>query len=433
MDEPIYADDVKLQPIWWEEAPRPAPASEALPDRVDVAVVGSGYTGLSAALTLARGGANVAVLEAGVVGEGASSRNGGGIGLTLKAPFGTLVKTVGLETAKALYEETAASRRYLIQLIRDEGIDCHVIEAGRFTGAHAPAHFDTMARDLELQRQHLDMDAEMVPKADQPNFVGTEHYFGGKWLRFGGHLHPALYHQGLLERALKAGAQVVPETRVMRIERNGGDFTLSAGNRTLKAGNVVVATNGYSEPVSGWLRRRLIPIQSQMIATEPLDADVVERLLPKQRMIGDTCNLSHYYRPSPDGRRILFGGRAGGEEINDPKRSGVHLYRRLTSLFPELAGVRVTHSWAGFVAYTFDYLPHMGVRDGIHYAAGYCGSGVTLATYFGHKVGQRILGAAEAASPFDDRRFSTRPFYTGKPWFLSVVMAYYAWRDSRYL
>ena len=100
---------------------------------------------------------------------------------------------------------------------------------------------------------------------------------------------------------------------------------------------------------------------------------------------------------------------------------------------PELAGIGLTHSWAGFVAFTFDSLPHMGVRDGVHYALGYNGSGVTLSTWFGRKLGLRILGAPEAASPFADRRFSTRPFYTGRPWFLSAVMAYYAWRDSRYL
>lgn len=426
-------DNVKLEPFWWEAAPRPVLAPPSIPDRVDVAVVGSGYTGLSAALTLARGGASVAVFEAGAPGQGASSRNGGGFGLGLKVSFGELMGRVGLEPAKALYTEVAEARKFLVNLVREEEIACHLVEPGRFTGAHAPAKYDAMARDLELQHKHLDMDAEMVPKADQSLFVGTKRYFGGKWMRFGGHLHPALYHQGLLDRVLAAGAMVVPQTRVTKIGREPGGFTVIAGGRAVKAGNVVVATNGYSGPVNGWLRRRLIPIQSQIIVTEPLNPAVVERLLPARRMIGDTYNLNHYYRASPDGTRILFGGRAGGEEIDDPKRSGLHLHRRLIGLFPELAGVGLTHSWAGFLGFTFDFLPHMGVHDGVHYALGYCGSGVTLSTTFGHKLGLRILGAPDAASPFNDRRFTTWPFYTGTPWFLSAVMAYYAWRDSRYL
>jgi glycine/D-amino acid oxidase-like deaminating enzyme len=426
-------DAVKLEPFWWEAAPRPVLAPPAVPDRIDVAIVGSGYTGLSAALTLARGGASVAVFEAGALGQGASSRNGGGYGLGLKVKFSELTRRGGLETAKALYTEQAESGKYLVRLIRDEGIECHLVEQGRFTGAHAPAKYDAMARELELQQKHLDIDAEMVPRTDQSAFVGTARYHGGQWSRFGGHLHPALYHQGLLNSVLAAGVVVVPETRVTKIDRDPSGFTLAAGGHSVKAGNVVVATNGYSGPVTGWLRRRLIPIQSQMIATEPLDPTVVERLLPAQRMIGDTYNLKHYYRASPDGTRILFGGRAGGEEIDDPKLSGAHLHRRLIRLFPELAGVGLSHSWAGFLGFTFDFLPHMGVHSGVHYALGYCGSGVMLSTYFGHKLGLRILGAPDAASPFDDRRFTTRPFYTGTPWFLSAVMAYYAWRDSRYL
>ena len=426
-------DDVKLEPFWWEAAPRPTGAAPDVPERADVAIVGSGYTGLSAALTLARGGASVVVFEAGPIGQGASSRNGGGYGHGLMVPFSELTRRVGLEPAKAIFNELSVSEKHLIDFVRDEGIECHFVARGRFTGAYAPAKYDSMARELELQQKHLDVDAEMVPRANQSSFVGTELYHGGLWQRFGGHLHPALYHQGLLDRVLDAGVAVVPETRVTKIERAGGEFTLTAGNHTIKAGNVVIATNGYSGPVNGWLRRRLIPIQSQMIATEPLDPAVVARLLPEKRMVGDTYKLKHYYRASPDGTRILFGGRAGGEEINDPKRSGIHLHRRLTRLFPELAGVGLTHSWAGFVAFSFDYLPHMGVRDGIHYAMGYCGSGVMLSTDFGHKLGRRILGAPDAGSPFENRRFSTRPFYTGKPWFLSAVMAYYAWRDSRYL
>ena len=429
MKTPFYTEDVKLEPYWWEAAPRPFVAPAVLPSNVDVAIVGSGYTGLNAALTLARGGRSVCVFESGRPGEGASSRNGGGFGFGLRLPFGRLIGRVGLARAKALYGGHTESRQYLVHLVASEGIDCRLVENGRFTGAHAPGHYEAMGRDLELQKTHLGTDGEMVPRAEQNRVIGTDHYHGGRLLDHGGYLHPALYHRGLLDLVSKAGALLAAHTAVDGIRREGGGFTLATRGGAVAARDVIVATNGYTGRFDRWLRRRLIPIQSQIIATEPLAGGLVERLLPDKRMIGDTCNLSHYYRPSPDGERILFGGRAGGTEIGDPRRSGAHLYRRMTALFPDLAGTRVTHSWAGFIAYTFDTLPHITRRDGIHYAAGYCGSGVTLATYFGHKLGLRILGAPEAATPFDELSFPTRPLYGGRPWFLPPVMLFLGLRD----
>ncbi len=204
---------------------------------------------------------------------------------------------------------------------------------------------------------------------------------------------------------------------------------MAVGPARVEARDVVVATNGYTDRLSPWLRRRIIPIQSQMIATEPLAPELLDRLLPGKHVLGDTCRLHHYYRRSPDRHRILFGGRAGANQT-DPRRSGRHLYRRLAALFPELAGVRISHVWTGVTGYTFDTMPHMGVHDGIHYAAGFVGSGAAMALYLGHKTGMRVLGSPEADNVFDTLNHPTRPLYYGKPWFLPFAIAYFGWRDS---
>jgi glycine/D-amino acid oxidase-like deaminating enzyme len=429
MNSTVYADDVKLAPYWWEAAPRPALPRAALPTKVDVAVVGSGYAGLSAALTLARGGRSTLVFEDGLVGEGASTRNGGLVGTGLKAPFGDLISRLGLDRAKALYGGARDAADYLEDFIGREGIDCHYHRGGRFLGAHAPGDYDRMAHDLELQAQHLGAEFEMIANADQHRFVGSDHYHGGA-LDYGcAATHPALQHQGLLERALEAGAVIVEHTPVTGIARGKVGFTITAGAARVETRDVVVATNGYTDRLSPWLHRRIIPIQSQMIATEPLAPELLDRLLPGKHVFGDTCRLHHYYRRSPDRHRILFGGRAGANQT-DPRRSGRHLYRRLAALFPELAGVRISHVWTGVTGYTFDGMPHMGVHDGIHYAAGFVGSGAAMALYLGHKVGLRVLGSREADNVFDTLNHPTRPLYYGKPWFLPFAIAYFGWRDS---
>ena len=199
---------------------------------------------------------------------------------------------------------------------------------------------------------------------------------------------------------------------------------------TLAAGNVIVATNGYTNRNLALpaLRRRVIPIGSYMIATEPLAPGVMERLIPNDRVLSDTRRVVLYYRSSPDRRRLLFGGRVALAET-DPGTSGPKLHAIMSAIFPELGAARISHSWMGFVAYTFDHLPHLGVHDGLHFAMGYCGTGVAMASWLGHKVALKVLGAPEGVTAFDDLAFQTRPFYRGTPWFLAGAVLYYRLRD----
>ncbi|MSO91951.1 MAG: FAD-binding oxidoreductase [Rhodospirillales bacterium] len=428
MTQPLDAPTVKCEPYWWEAAPLVALPEEPLPKAVDVAIVGAGYTGLSAAITLARRGRSVAVLEAERPGEGASSRNGGIASGNLKYGVGAMIERFGRDGALALYNEGKQARESLKAFIETEGIQCHFAMHGRFTGANTPAHYEGLARDAELLRKHLGVEAEVVARAEQHREIGSDFYHGGQVRPDIGGLHPGLFFRGLLDVARKAGATVFGGTRVAGLKRKSQGFTVATARGRIAARDVIVATNGYTGAATPWFRRRVIPIRSQIIATEPLGANMMARLMPKGRMLGDTSRLYNYYRPAPDGGRIIFGGRAGALAA-DPRESGRHLYRNLTAIFPDLQGIGVTHTWSGNTGYTFDLLPHIGVKDGVHYAMGFCGSGVVWAPWFGRKIAEKLLGEPAGAIPFEQHRFQTRPLYWGQPWFLPFVMTWYGARD----
>jgi glycine/D-amino acid oxidase-like deaminating enzyme len=424
----FFAPDVKTTPYWWETAPLTQLAEAPLPRAVDLAIVGSGYAGLSAAITAAESGMSTVVLESAAIGEGASTRNGGAVGETLRLSFSTMERKFGRDRAIAFYVAVREARSHLEQLIEAGAIACEYRRVGRFIGAHKPQDYEPLARDLEARRRAIGFDAEMVPKADMHRVIGSDAYHGGRLIHTDGNLHPAKLHAGLLRRASAAGAQIAAHTPVVGHARDGNGFRVATPRGEIASRHLVIATNGYTGALSPWLARRLIPIQSQIIATEPLQGATLARLIPAQRQIGDTRKLHNYYRVSPDGTRILFGGRAGASETRDRLRSASMLRAQMIDVFPELAGVRITHAWAGLIAYTFDALPHMASHDGVHYIGGCCGSGVAMQPYLGHKTALKVLGGKEADTPFDNVH-PTMLGYAGSPWFMPPVILYLSWRD----
>lgn len=430
MRDHLFTPDSKPTPYWWDRTPRPTLPEAALPAQVDVLVIGSGYTGLSAALQTARGGRSTLVLDAEDAGFGCSTRNGGQISTSVKAGYDELARRHGPENAFAIVKEGQNSRAWVEDFITTEGIACAFRVAGRFHAAHGPSYYEALARQLATQHKGLEVEAHMVPRAEQHSELGTDTYYGGALFAQHASIDPGRFHQGMLDRALAAGAQLVPHCRATGLKREGTGFEVQTARGRITARNVIVATNGYTTGLTPWLQRRAIPIGSYIIATEELPADLMARLMPRQRMVSDTRKVVYYYRPSPDGKRILFGGRVSLKETN-PRISGPRLHDALVGIFPELASTRISHSWAGFVAYTFDTLMHVGAHEGVHYAMGYCGSGVGMAGYLGMRVGQQVLGLAEGRTAFDGLGFQTRPFYHGNPWFLAPSVAYYQWKDGR--
>jgi glycine/D-amino acid oxidase-like deaminating enzyme len=425
--EPL-SSGTKFTPYWWDRVPRPVLAQTPLPARADVVVIGSGYTGLSAALQTARDGRDTVVLDASDAGYGCSTRNGGQISTSVKPDFAELSRRHGPERAAAILREGQASLAWVASFVAEEGIDCDFQQVGRFHAAHSPSRYEALARALATQPRGPAAEAHMITRAEQRQEVGTDAYYGGVVFTRHASLDPARLHQGLLDRVLQASGRVIPHCAATAISADGANVRVQTVQGTITARQVLVATNGYTGKLVPWLQRRVIPIGSYIIATEPLAPDAMARLIPRNRILSDTRRVVYYYRASPDRSRILFGGRVSHAET-DPRMSGPLLKAELARLFPELADVGVTHSWGGMVAYTFDTLAHVGVRDGVFYAMGYCGSGVGMATYLGMRIGRKLLGRKDGATAFDDIRFQTRPFYHGNPWFLSPAVAYHRWRD----
>ena len=431
MAESVFTPDVKFQPYWWDAAPyKPLPTVE-LPKSVDVVVMGAGYVGLSAALTLARGGRDVLVCETGAVNNGGASRNQGQMGAVFKRSFSQLSESYGRDKAVAIMKAGRGAIEFTQNLIESEQISCDLERNGRFVAAYRQEDYDAMARELEILKREVGFAGDMVPRSEQTKYIGTDFYFGGQLRHIDATIQPAKYQQGLIDRVLSAGARIAEHTPVTRLEREGGLFRITTPRGTLTARDLFIATNAYTGDVTPDLRRRVIPLGAYIIATEPLSSERVKQAMPTPRALHDTRKLIFGMRLVPEHNRIMFGGRASLAET-DPRRTAPRLHRRLLQVFPSLEGVRVTHTWHGFVAFTFQYLPHIGVReDGAHFVLGCCGSGIAVGTHLGHTAALRILNGrnAENATPFDDLPFETRPLYTGRPWFVAPTMLSYATKD----
>lgn len=421
---------LRAQPYWWEAAPRPASVLEVLPDTVDVVIVGSGFTGLSAALTLCRAGRDVVIVERESPGWGASSRNQGHVAAAFKRGIANLTEAYGKSRAVRLLKEGQAAVEFCKTLIEKEGIECHLEERGRLQLAWTPAHYEALANEIRQRVALCSLEADVITKDEARAQVASEQYHGGVLMHREATLHGALFHLGLLQRATDAGAALRTGTEVQGIDGTSAPFKVKTSRGTVITRNVLIATNAYTDCAARALSRRIVPVNSFGIATEILSAEQINQVLPGRRACVDTLKLSHGFRVAPNENRIIFGTRPPNRET-DPTRGAARLHSQMLLVFPQLEGVRITHAWTGNVGFPFDFLPHLGCREGIHYAMGYCGTGVSLATYLGHKIALRMLGDVAGESVFSELPFQSRPFYTGRPWFLGAMLRYYGWLDNR--
>jgi glycine/D-amino acid oxidase-like deaminating enzyme len=419
--------DYERRPYWHATMPvLPSRRDRPLPDTADVVVVGGGYTGITAARELARRGAAVTLVEAETFGFGGSSRNGGIVHPGYKWDPDELVERYGEETGRALFRETVDAYELVKRLIADEAIACEFRESGYLNLAWAPSH----ARDLEASVATLrafGIEATYVPRDRLRDEIGSDFYHGGLVFPTSGLLHPGKYFAGLVAAAERAGADLHEGTRARTIRRQAdGRLVVETDHGAILAKDVVVGTNGYTDGVVPGLRRRMIPIGSYMIATEPLPDELAREISPRGRAFFDTKNFLYYWHVAED-RRMIFGGRASFLPTNVDRTAEI-LHKGMLEVHPQLAGVRVEYAWGGNVGFTVDRMPHVGRLGGVTYAMGCCGTGVAIMTALGTAVGGWLSGDPPPA--LSRLKFPLVPApYEGRPWFLPFVGEWFRLQD----
>jgi glycine/D-amino acid oxidase-like deaminating enzyme len=422
---------MKFESYWLDTAPRFEAAAARLPERADVAIVGGGFTGLSAARTLAKRGASVVVLEAGrVAGEG-SGLNGGHCNNGISHSYVELAERIGAEQARAFYRAFDAAVDTVERIVTEERIDCDFVRAGKLKLAAKPAHYEALARNYERLHREVDADTELVSASRIREEIDSACFHGGLLQKRSAQLHMGKFAAGLASAAARYGASIHERAEVARIERQPDRrYRLHTASGSVDAAQVLLATGASRRGPLHYFRRRIVPVGSFIVATKPLSSDVARRLFPRRRNYTTTSNINNYFRLTPD-NRLLFGGRArfamaGGE--SDVK-SGRILEATLGRVFPELAGVRLDYCWGGLVDMTRDRLPRAGEHKGLYYSMGYSGHGAQMSVLMGERMADVMSGNARA-NPWRELSWPAIPGYFGWPWFLPLVGAYYRLKDK---
>jgi glycine/D-amino acid oxidase-like deaminating enzyme len=422
---------MKLQSYWLDTAPAFTGGSQGpVSGRADVVVVGAGFTGLSAALALAKRGASVVVLEAGrVVGE-ASGRNGGHCSSGLAHDFGSLAARLGVDKARAFYQAYDAAVDTVENVVKQENIDCDFVRVGKLKLAAKPEHYDKLARACDLLRREVDPHVEMVPEAHIRAEIGSDKFFGGLLQKTSAQMHMGKFGVGLAHAAARSGARVYEHAPVTKLDRRAdGGFRVTSERGTIDAGQVLLATGNSRTGPFFHFRRRMISVGSFIIGTEPLDTALLDRLLPHRRNYVTSKNIGNYFRLSPD-NRLLFGGRARFAMSNprSDEKSGHILRATMEEIFPELCGVGIDYCWGGLVDMTADRLPRAGEHRGMYYSTGYSGHGVQMSVHMGQVMAD-VMGGRPQQNPWRELEWPAIPGHFGKPWFLPIVGAYYRLQD----
>lgn len=422
---------MKTKPYWLDTAPDFTSAAEgAPPGHADVAIIGGGFSGLSAALAFARKGASVVLLEAEQVLGAASGRNGGHCNNGLAHDFATISKQLGLEKARTLYQAFDAAVDTVERLVGEESIDCDFRRSGKLKLASKPSHCGGLKRSWDLLSREVDADTALLSAEDLPAEIGSSQFHGALLYKRSAMLHVGRFGIGLAEAAARQGAQLfegVPVTAMTRRGSRGYELTTPKGK--IKADQVLLASGAYTSGPFGYFRRRIIPVGSFIIATEPLEPSLLDSIMPTRRTATTTKHVGNYFRISPDDR-LIFGGRARFAVSNpqSDKKSGVILRQTVEGVFPQLTGVKIDYCWGGMIDMSTDRLPRAGEQDGLFYTMGYSGHGVQMSVHMGQIMAEVMTGQP-GVNPWKDQSWPAIPGHFGKPWFLPFVGAYYRTLD----
>ena len=339
---------------YWLDPPLLPAFAEAPPARTDVLVVGSGFTGTTAAIRLRQAGFEVTVIDAKPLGTGASARNGGMVLSGLSDDLVAVVKRYGIDVARNLYRESIESVNAVERLVTEGQIDCAFQRTGFLFAACKPRHADALQQTRDLLARRFGHTTEWIPAGRLREEIDTSVYHGALLTASDAGVHPARYIAGLILMAQRLGVSLHENVTALAIAKHGGGLRVTTDKGPILAGKVVVATNGYTGALTPWIRRRIVPVRSMMIATAPLPPERIKALIPHGRMIADTKTFLYYFRPSPDGTRILFGGRprSATQSLTENAR---FMKDNLVSVFPQLTSVAIDYAWWGKLGFTRDH------------------------------------------------------------------------------
>lgn len=396
--------------------------------RADVAVVGGGYTGLSAALHLAEEGAKVALVEAHEVGWGASGRNGGQVIPGLKYDPDELITRLGPEQGERLATAAGAVADLVFDLVRRHGIDCEAERSGWIHACHSTAAL-RRAESRASQWQRRGVALRAVDRNEVAGLLGTTEYVGGVLDPRGGKLQPLSFARGLARAAIGLGARIHANSPARTLTRVGRDWRLATDAGALIAPGLILATNAHTGDLWPGLRRSVVALQSLQVATTPLPESVRRTILPQGHVVSDTRRLLLYFRLDSMGR-LIFGGRGTVGERIIPSHVA-HVERAMRRLFPQVGEPRREFVWAGHVAVTLDQLPHLHeLAPGLVAALGYNGRGVAMATYLGKLAAERVLKGSAADTPFPLTPLRQVPLHGARLPLMAALLQYYRLRDT---
>tara|TARA_Y100000782_G_scaffold107579_1_gene130049 strand:- start:52 stop:1326 length:1275 start_codon:yes stop_codon:yes gene_type:complete len=417
-------------PLWINQFSKPDSliTSKSPNTETDVAIVGSGYTGLCAARVLKKNGASVTVLDRNTIGWGASSRNGGMATPGLKQGIQKIYKMYGSELAHEFWNSSVDAIDLIDAIVNEHSIDCDWERNGHASLATKPSHAPRLKEYGSWLEKEFGHSQRYIPKNQIRDEIGSDAYYGALTDDISGGLHPSKYVFGLATAVANLGVQLCENTEVTKIEKNdSNNFRLISSKGDIIAKKIIIATNGYTNRLVPKLKPLIFPVGSYIVVTEPLTKELQNIISPKKRMYYDSKWFLNYFRLTPDGR-MLWGGRNDLSTDLDLDESAIILSKELYTIFPDLAGIPITNTWTGKLGITFDLMPHIGQTNGIYYAFGYGGHGLSIATYLGTEIGLLLSGEKDR-SPFMEIPHQTMFFYRNKPWFIPFAERYFRFLD----